>query len=232
MTISVILADDHHVVRQALRSLLEAEDGIQVVGEASDGAEALKLVEQLRPDVLVADLMMPVLNGLSVARRVHQRVPETRIVVLSMHADDAYVLKALENGALGYVLKDSDASDLVQAIRSAASGKRFLSAPLSDRAVDAYVMRAQSSTINRYDLLTPREHEVLEMTAHGFTSTEIGQKLHISPRTVEKHRSNLMGKLGLHRQPDLVRYAVEHRLVLPADVKGPPLDGADNLAND
>jgi len=217
-TITVVLADDHHVVRQALRTLLESEDGIQVIGEASDGIETVALVEKVNPNVLVVDVMMPGLNGLGVIRQVRQREPRTQIVVLSMHAEDAYVLSALKSGACGYVLKDSDAGDLLLAIKKAAHGERFLSWPLSERAMDAYVLKSQSSPIEPYDLLTPREQEILQMTAEGMTSSQIGERLYISPRTVEKHRSNLMGKLGFHRQSDVVRYAIEHGIISSADL--------------
>lgn len=211
--IDVVLADDHRVVRQGLRILLESEDGISVVGEASDGIETVEVVEKLKPDVLVVDLMMPGLNGLAVTRQVSQRVPLTKVVVLSMHADDSYVLQALRSGAVGYVLKDSDSEDLIKAIRRAAIGKRFLSAPLSERAMDAYVEKAQSSSIDPYEMLTSREQEILQMTAEGNTSSQIADRLSISPRTVEKHRSNLMRKLVLHSRSDVVRYAVNRGIV-------------------
>ncbi len=213
-TIEVVLADDHNVVRQALRKLIDAEQDLKVVGEARDGIEAVNLVMDLQPDILVVDLMMPGLNGLAVTHQVRKRAPGTGVVVLSMHADDAYVLKALKSGASAYVLKDSDSTDLIRAIRRAADGRRFLSSPLSERAMDAYLQKAQSSYIAPFDLLTPREQEVLQMTAESLTSSEIAERLYISPRTVEKHRSNLMFKLGLHRQSEVVRYAVEHGIIL------------------
>lgn len=211
--IDVVLADDHRVVRQGLKKLLEAEEGITVVGEASDGIETIDVVEKLGPDVLVVDLMMPGLNGLAVTRQLSQRAPLTKIVVLSMHADDSYVLQALRSGAVGYVLKDSDSEDLINAIRRAAVGKRFLSAPLSERAMDAYVEKAEGSTIDPYEMLTSREQEILQMTAEGNTSAKIADRISISPRTVEKHRSNLMRKLGLHTRSDVVRYAVKRGII-------------------
>lgn len=213
--IRIVLADDHHVVRQGLRRILDAEEGLSVVAEASDGIETVRIVEEVQPDVLVVDLMMPGLNGLAVIRQVKVRVPKARIVVLSMHADDAYVFAALRSGAISYVLKDSDSSDLVEAIRRAAVGKRYLSAPLSERAMDAYVEKAKESTLDLYEMLTPREQEILQLTAEGNTSAQIAERLFISPRTVEKHRFNLMNKLDLHVQADVVRYAITRGIVSP-----------------
>lgn len=211
--IRVVLADDHQIVRQGLRRIIDAEEGLSVVGEASDGIEAVKVVEDAQPDVLVVDLMMPGLNGLAVTTQVRQRAEHTQVVVLSMHADDAYVLQALRSGAIGYVLKDSDSADLVEAVRRAAVGKRFLSAPLSERAMDAYVEKARSSAFDPYELLTPREQEILQLTAEGSTSSQIAERLSISPRTVEKHRSNLMHKLELHALSDVVRFAVGRGII-------------------
>ena len=211
--IRIVLADDHQIVRQGLRKIIDSELGLSVVAEASDGIETIKVVEELRPDVLVVDLMMPGLNGLAVIRQVKQRVEQTQIVVLSMHADEAYVLTALRTGAIAYVLKDSPSVDLLEAIRRAAVGRRYLSAPLSERAMEAYVEKAKSSTLDPYEMLTPREQEILQLTAEGNTSTQIAERLSISPRTVEKHRSNLMSKLDLHVQADVVRYAVNRGII-------------------
>lgn len=213
--IRIVLADDHHVVRQGLRRILDAEDGFSVVAEARDGIETVKVVEETQPDVLVVDLMMPGLNGLAVMRQVKVRSEQTRIVVLSMHADDAYVLAALRSGAISYVLKDSDSSDLIEAIRRAAVGKRYLSAPLSERAMEAYVEKAKGSALDLYEMLTPREQEILQLTAEGNTSAQIADRLCISPRTVEKHRANMMNKLDLHVQADVVRYAIRRGIISP-----------------
>ena len=213
--IRIVLADDHHVVRQGLKKILDAEDGLSVVAEASDGIETVKVVEETQPDVLVVDLMMPGLNGLAVTSQVRRRAEHTQVVVLSMHADDAYVLQALRNGATSYVLKDSDSSELVEAVRRAAVGKRYFSAPLSEKAMEAYVEKAKSSSFDPYELLTPREQEVLQLSAEGNTSSQIAERLSISPRTVEKHRSNLMHKLGLHDRSDVVRYAVSKGFISP-----------------
>lgn len=205
MPVTILLADDHHVVRQGLRSLLEGQPDFRVIGEASDGLETVRAVEKLRPDVLVLDLMMPGLNGLEVTRQVSG---QTRVVILSMHASEAYVLEALQNGAYGYVLKDSTAADLVQAVRAAAEGQKFLSRPFSELAIAAYIQKVQSTPLDPYQTLTTREREVLQLMADGLTSAEMSQRLSISPRTVEIHRANVMRKLSLHSQTDLIRYAL------------------------
>jgi len=213
---TIVLADDHHIVRQGLRSLLEAEADLSVVGETGDGLEAAQLVERLRPDVLVLDLMMPGLNGLEVTRRVSQRSPQTRIVILSMHANEAHVLEALRVGAAGYVLKESTAAELVRAVREAAAGRRYLSPPLSERAIEAYMQKAESAALDSYETLTAREREVLHLVAEGHTNTEIAERLFISRRTVETHRANLMRKLDLRTQTDLISYALR-RGILPME---------------
>ena len=216
MTVSILLADDHPVVRQGLRALLEGESDFRIIGEVGDGLEASQLAERLQPDVLVLDLMMPGLNGLEVARQVSQRSPRTRIVILSMHSNEAYVLEALRNGATGYVLKDSSAADLVRAVREVTAGRRYLSPPLSERAIEAYTQKAKVAALDLYETLTTREREVLHLAAEGHTNREIADRLHISPRTVEVHRANMMHKLGLRTQTDLIRYALR-RGILPME---------------
>jgi two-component system response regulator NreC len=216
MTISILLADDHHVVRQGLRALLEAEPDFHVLGEAADGLEAVQLVERLQPDVLVVDVMMGGLGGLEAARQVRERFARTQVVVLSMHSNEAYVLQALRNGALGYVLKDSNAGDLLKAVREVSAGRRYLSPPLSDYIIDAYVNKSQETELDIYETLTNREREVLHLAAEGRTNADIASRLSISPRTVEIHRMNMMRKLGLHTEHELIRYALR-RGILPPD---------------
>jgi len=205
----ILLADDHHLVRQGLKALLEGEPHFRLVGEAGDGIEAVRLAERLRPDVLITDVVMPGLNGLEVTRQVTKIVPKTRILILSMYANDAYVFEALRNGASGYVLKESQASDLVKAIREVAAGRRYLSPPLSERSLEDYLRKMQSAPDDPYDLLTTREREVLQLVAEGHTSAEIADRLFISPRTAEGHRANLMRKLGLQNHTDLVLFALK-----------------------
>ena len=211
--IHLVLADDHHVIRKGLRALLEAERDFSILAEAGDGLEAVKVVEEMQPDVLVVDITMPGLDGLSVTRRVRKRMPEIQVVVLSMHAHEAYVLEALRNGALGYVLKTAAVADLMKAIRMAATGRRFLSAPLTELALDAYAEKARTLGVDSYQALTAREQEVMQLTAEGYTAAQIAERLSISRRTVEAHRANLMRKLGLSKLADVMRYALERGLI-------------------
>jgi DNA-binding NarL/FixJ family response regulator len=211
--VTIVLADDHPVVRQGLRALLDGEPGLQVVGEAAEGLQVTPLVERLRPDVLVLDVLMPGLSGLEVARQVRQRCPATRVLILSMHANLVYVAEAFRNGATGYVVKDAGAASLLAAVRAVAAGRRYLSPPLSQPDVQAYADRARTGTRDPYDTLTPREREVLHLAAEGHTNPEIAGRLGISPRTAETHRANIMRKLRLQSQTDLVRYAVQRGIV-------------------
>jgi two-component system response regulator NreC len=213
--ISILLADDHPVVRRGLRALLEAEPDFRVAGETGDGLETLRAVEELRPHVLVLDLMMPGLGGLEITRQVSHRFPATKVVILSMHANEAYVLEALRNGASGYVLKDASAVELVQAVRTVVAGGRYLSPPLSEGAIAAYVEKAKAAPPDPLAALTTREREVLHLAAEGYSSADIAARLGISPRTAETHRANLMRKLGLHSQTDLVRFAIRQRILPP-----------------
>lgn len=213
---TIVLADDHHIVRQGLRALLESEPNFRLVGETGDGLEAVRMVEKLQPQILITDVMMPGLNGLEVTRQVHKAAPYTRVIILSMHANDAYVVEALKNGAVGYVLKDSQASDLVQAVKEVAVGRRYLSPPLSEREIELYVKKVEHAPEDPYESLTNREREVLQMAAEGRTSAEIAERLFISPRTAEGHRANLLRKLGLQNHTDLVRFALK-RGILPLD---------------
>ena len=211
--ITIALADDHNLVRQALKTLLSTEPEFTIVADVGDGREALEVVERLRPAVLVADLMMPGLNGAEVARQVARRHPQTRVILLSMHVNEAHVMEALRNGASGYVRKDATAADLMRAIREVAAGHLYLSPPFSDRAIESYRKRAEDAEQDPYDTLSDREREVLHLAAEGLGNTELGARLGISPRTVESHRASVMRKLGLHRQLDLVRYALRRGLV-------------------
>ncbi len=212
---TIVLADDHPIVRQGLRTLLEQEAHCQVVGEAADGLTATELIERLRPDIAILDVQMPDLDGLEVARRVATSAPETRVIMLSMHSDEPIVLDALHSGALGYVLKGSATTDLVEAVRAVSAGQRFLSAPLAERALDAYAREGAKSgrALDRYDLLTRREREALQLAAQGLTNAEIGERLSISPRTAETHRANLLRKLGLQSQAELLRFASNRGLL-------------------
>jgi DNA-binding NarL/FixJ family response regulator len=222
--ISIVLADDHPIVRQGLQALLAAEPDCEVIGEAADGMTAVHLVEQLQPDVLVVDLMMPRLGGLEVARRVRMLPSPPHVVVLSMHADEIYVLDALRSGASAYVLKENDTAQLITAVRAVAAGQRYLSPPLSERAIDSYIRQSHATPLDAFDLLTAREREVLQLVAAGRTSAAIAAQLSISPRTAETHRANLMRKLDLHSQAELVRFAVQRGLLPPSEANPPAAD--------
>lgn len=203
---SVMLADDHTILRQGLRTLLEKD--FQVVAETGDGLEVVDLAERLQPDVLVLDLMMPGLNGIDASREISRRSPKTRIVILSMHSDEAYVVEALRNGVSGYVLKGSDTSELVHAIHECAEGRHYLSPPLSERVIQGYVQKFESTMVDPYETLTARERQVLHLAAEGLGNPDIATRLSISTRTAETHRANLMNKLSLHSQAELIRYAM------------------------
>lgn len=198
---------------------MEAESGYTIVGEAEDGLTAVDLVERLQPDVLILDLRLPDLDGLEVIRRVRRRAAQTRIVMLSMHADEAAALEALRAGAAAYVLKSGSTSFLRLAVQEALAGRRYLSPPLSEQAIDVYLQQTTTTTpaLDRYAMLTPREREILHLAAQSATNAEIGARLKISPRTVETHRGNLMRKLGLQTQTDLIRYALKRGLLPSAE---------------
>ncbi len=211
--ITIALAEDHHLVRQGFKLVLAAEHDFKLVGEAADGLEAVKLVEAKKPNVLLLDLMLPRLHGLEVARQLKREQPQTKVVILSMHADEPYVMEALRNGACGYVLKDCTAADLVQAVRTAAAGRRYLSPVLAERALTGYVEHPGASDLDVYETLTNRERLVFQLAAEGKTSAEIAASLFISPRTAETHRANLMRKLSLRSQTDLVRFAIRRGII-------------------
>jgi two-component system, NarL family, response regulator NreC len=213
MIINVLLADDHPIVRQGLKNLLISEPDFKVIGEASDGLQAIELVNQLRPDVLVVDLMMPALNGLEVIRRARHDLPDLRIIVLSMQNADAYVIDSFKLGASGYVLKDSGPAELIQAIRDVVAGQRYLSPGISERLTDTYIQLSNQTIDDPYGRLSNREREVLQLIAEGFTSTEIAARLFISTRTAELHRARVMSKLNLHSQNDLIRYALKRGIL-------------------
>ncbi|MBC7262508.1 MAG: response regulator transcription factor [Chloroflexi bacterium] len=211
--ISIVLADDHHLVRQGLRALLAAEPDFVIVGEAGEGVETTLLTERLQPDVLIVDMAMPGLNGAEVARQVNKRSPRTRVIMLSMHDSEPYVREALRAGAVAYVLKDSTAQDLANAVRSAVAGRRYLSPRIAEQFIDAYLEQLVATPQDPLDTLTLREREVFLLVAQGRSSSEIAQQLFISRRTVETHRTNVMRKLGVKNKAELVRYAVQRGLL-------------------
>jgi two-component system response regulator NreC len=214
---TIILSDDHHIVRQGFRALLEKQPDFTVLADTGNGLDVLPLVEQLKPEILIIDLMMPGLNGLEVTRQVQRSSPDTSVIVLTMHSDESYVRQAMANGAKGYVLKDSKVTDLVQAVYAVLAGGHYLSPALSERVLEAYLNNGEDEPVNPFDSLTSREREILQLVAEGKTSPQIGDLLSISPRTVEVHRSNIMRKLELHTHTELIRFAIRQG-ILPAEM--------------
>lgn len=210
--IRVALADDHHLVRQGIRALLEKDAEIEVIGEAENGQEAVQLVEKLKPDVLVMDVAMPRLNGLEAASRVLSSTEKTKVVMLSMYSDETLVRQAVRNGVSGYLLKRSVSEELLLAIRAAVRGETYLSPGVS-KAVLTDLLEKEAGEFGLHELLTPREREVLQLIAEGNTNSEMAVKMSISEKTVEKHRASLMSKLEVHDAAALVRLAIKHGLV-------------------
>lgn len=212
MLISALVAEDHDITRQGLRSFLSNQLEARVVATTADGLEVVPLLEEHEPDLLVLDLGLPGLNGLDVLRTIRDRSLSTRVVVLSMHGEDAYVGEALELGAAGYVLKGSPLDELTEAIRVVIKGDTYLSSDLSEGLLDE-VSFPESEAVDRYQTLTEREREVLHLTAEGYTSRESGEKLYISHRTVEKHRENIQSKLELRNTVEMATYAHQRGLL-------------------
>lgn len=213
MPLTLLLADDHEIVRLGLRALLNNEPDFRLVGEACDGLEVLRMADQLKPNVVILDLMMPRMNGLEVARQLTTRPRGPRIVILSMHADKAYAWEAMRAGANAYVVKDADSDELLRAIRKAAQGERYLSRPFPPDALQTFFRNGDGLPEDPYQTLTLREREVLLLTAEGHSGQEISEILFISPRTVESHRANLLRKLDLRNLKQLIRYAMQRGLV-------------------
>lgn len=208
MIISVFLADDHRVLRDGLRILLDSQDDIQVVGEAENGNQAIEGITRVKPNVAVMDISMPELNGIEAAQAVHEALPETGIVILSIHSDLEHIFRALQAGAQGYILKESAGSEVVSAVRAVYLGRRYLSPSVRDAVMESYIQNSQ--TQSPLELLSSREREVMQLTAEGNTSAAIADKLGLSPKTVETYRSRLMLKIGVRDLPGLVRFAIKH----------------------
>jgi DNA-binding NarL/FixJ family response regulator len=222
--ITIVLAEDHSVVRCGLRILLERQQNFRVIGEASDGIEAVRITEKLQPDILILDLSMGGLHGLDVARHLMHRKLKTRIVVLSMHSNEDYIRQAFKSNVSAYVPKECEFSVLASAIVTVASGKHYLPPTVSDVIVNAYVAGTSGDLTSSYDTLTDREREVLQLIADGLTNAEVSKRLFISSRTVESHRASLKKKLRLKNEAEIVRYAVEkglltYKLTLPSQTE-------------
>ncbi|MFC1975934.1 response regulator [Chloroflexota bacterium] len=212
--IKVLLAEDHTIVRKGIRSLLDDETGIEVVGEAEDGREALEKVEQLFPDVVLMDNSMPVLNGLEATRQIKKRFPAVKILILTMHTNEEYIFQFLQAGASGYLVKQAAPTELVSAIQTVYQGDSFLSPAVSKTVIEGYIRQTEATDQpDRYEKLTEREREVLQLIAEGFSSKEIAEQLHISVKTTGVHRTNLMDKLNLHSLPELTKYAIRKGII-------------------
>lgn len=212
--IRILLADDHQLMRSGVRLMLEREADLSVVGEACDGREAVSMAKTLKPEVVVMDIGMPNLNGIEAAHQMTQDNPQLAIVMVSMHSDESYVLRALKAGARGYLLKDSAEADLIKAVHAVGSGKSFFSPVVSKMLLDDYVRKLKrSGTEDAYDLLTPREREILQLIAEGKSNKDIANLLDLSVYTVESHRSNLMEKLNIRGLPELILYAVRKGII-------------------
>ena len=210
----VLLADDHGIVRRGLRSLLETEPGVQVIGEAADGLQAYQLCEQGRVDVLIVDIGMPKMNGIEVAARVQKLARPPRVIILSMHSDESYILRALIAGAKAYLLKDAADEDLLPALRAVAAGKPFFSAAITGVLIEDYIRQLRDRGLtDTYHLLTDREREVLQLLAEGRSNKEVAVLLDVGVSTVETHRARLMEKLNLHNTAEIVLYAVRKGII-------------------
>jgi len=214
MPIRILLADDHTVVRDGLRALLEKQPDMAVVGEAADGRDSIRLAEEHSPDVVIMDIGMPNLNGIEATRRILAAHPRTAVLMLSMHQDESYVLRSLKAGARGYLLKDSLRSEVIDAVRAVFQGRSFLTRKVSRMLQEDYIQQLETRGLDDpYDLLTGREREILQMVAEGKSNKEVAGLLNISQTTVETHRAHILQKLGLHSVPELILYAVRKGII-------------------
>jgi len=213
-SVRIVLADDHTIMRHGLRLVLERQPDFAVIGEAGDGREAIDLVIRETPDVVIMDIAMPLLNGIEATRRIHEERLKTAVVILSMHADEGYILKALRAGARGYLLKDSADTDLIQAVRAVNAGKAFFSPAVSKVLADDYLRQMRQQGVDDpYDLLTPRERELLQLIVELKSTKDIAALLNLSPHTIDTHRANLMQKLNVHSTAELILYAVRKGVI-------------------
>ena len=212
--IRILLADDHTIIRSGLRLLLDQQPDFKVIAEASNGREAVDLAAELHPEIAVLDIGMPQLNGIEATQQIVSKDPPTQVVILSMHADEGYVLRALKAGARAYILKNSAEADLIRAVRTVAEGKSFFSPVISKMLLEDYVRQIRDKHVeDSYDLLTPREREILQLVAEGKSSKEVANLLDLSVYTVETHRARVMQKLNLRGIPELILYAVRKGII-------------------
>jgi DNA-binding NarL/FixJ family response regulator len=211
--IRILLVDDHAILRAGIRALLETQPDMAVIGDAEDGRSAVSLACQLKPDVVLMDIAMPLLNGLEATRQIKHDCPEVKVLILSMHDNDEYIHQALLNGAMGYILKDATAHELIDAIHSIHRGEAILSPAITRLVIENYLRWGDIQKDSASDGLSPREREVLQLIAEGYSNKQIAEILCISLKTVQTHRMNLMAKLGLHNRADLIKYAIQRKII-------------------
>ena len=211
--IKVLLADDHTILREGIRALLEDEPSILLIGEAEDGRSAVKMACELQPDVVIMDIAMPLLNGVEATRQIKRHSPETRVLILSMHDNEEYIRQVLAAGAMGYILKDAAARELIQAIKTVYRGEAVLSSAITRLVIEDYLRWGGVQPQDENGNLTPREREVLQLIAEGYTNKAIADILCLSIKTVQAHRANLMGKLDLHDRGELIKYAIQKKII-------------------
>jgi len=209
----ILIGDDHTLMRQGLRKILEERPEWEIVAEAGDGRSAVRETLSLQPDVAVLDIGMPMLNGIEATAQITRKLPGAAVLILSMHADEAYVTQAVRAGARGYLLKDSAGADLIGAIAAVAAGKSFFSPPIAKVVLDDYARRLGEKGQDRYDALSEREREIFQLVAEGHSTKEIAELLSVSPTTVETHRAHILQKLDIHNTAELVRYAVRRGVI-------------------
>lgn len=211
--IRVLLADDHTILRDGIRALLDDQADIEVIGEAEDGLSTVKMVAKLKPDVVIMDIAMPMLNGLEATRQIQRDYPQVKVLILTMHENEEYIRQVLAAGALGYVLKDAAAHDLLGAIRAVHRGEAVLSPAITRLVIEDYLRWGDIRPAGTSNGLTPREREILQLIAEGYTNKEIAEILSLSVKTIQSHRSNLMSKLDLHDRGELIKYAIQKKII-------------------
>ena len=211
--IRILLADDHTILRDGIRALLEDEPNMILVGEAEDGRSAVKLACELRPDVVIMDIAMPLLNGLEATRQIKRELPGTEVLILSMHDNEEYIRQVLAAGAMGYILKDAAARELINAIKTVQRGEAVLSTAITRLVIEDYLRWGDVQPADNSSNLTPREREVLQLIAEGYTNKQIAEILNLSIKTIQTHRANLMNKLDLHDRGELIKYAIQKKII-------------------
>lgn len=213
MSLSILIADDHDIIRAGIRNILLGQPGYKIIGEATDGEQALAKTKELKPDILLLDISMPRKSGLDIIEQVHRVCPKTKVIIISVHKASSYIMKAIKAGVAGYLHKEKAAEDLLPALRKIAHGQIYLASSISSYLVEKALEKSKKAKTPKETLLTSREQEILRLVAEGRTAREIAQTLYISRRTVENYKNSIMEKLGLHKTSDLIKFAIKHKLV-------------------